>query len=76
MAKYCHPKMDHDRNISIKKTVSCCGTSTKCGLSGMCSNIYSQNWLSFPEHFPLKYEMEINVELTHSQEEGYAFLYV
>lgn len=42
----------------------------------MYSNIYSQNWLSFLEHFPLKYEMKINVELIHSQKKEYAFLYV
>lgn len=68
--------MDHDRNISIKDTGSFCGTPTKCDLSEMCSNTYSQNWLSFPEYFPLKCEMEINVELIHFQKEGYAFLCV
>lgn len=68
--------MDHDRNISIKETGSFRGTPTKCDLSGMCSNTYSQNWLFFPEYFLLKCEMKINVELIHFQKEGYAFLYV
>lgn len=30
----------------------------------------------FQKNFPLKCEMEINVELIHFQKEGYAFLYV